>query len=436
MDSPPPSPPNPGVVGGRFASLPPVVVRVAAGVGAGVFVALAAAVPNLNPDAGAFGSAVAALSVACVAVTLAPPAALPWVQLAGLASVWLCVRMARWIEPGTSWVLFGAPLAAVALAWALPAHRRRVRLAAILAVTAALPLLMYTPWQWPYAEIVIGAALQFLVLQEAMRGGRKPARDVIRYLFTGNAAVSTPVPVDDVLAEDRSPQALLRGSLWVALGFLLLAAQGEVRRLDAFEPWQMAAAGHPLTALLYGLGYWGQRFARIAGVLMLDVGALRMLGVPARPPFDAPWKSKDFLDYWKRANVYRYKMLQEVYFRNFFPTTGRWMPVGVFVMFLVSALHHAGNATWPVFTFVRWGLDGAVSALTAAWKQQRSRAGVRAFVAGKRKKPHPRWLQGVGVGVAAFVVLSLHGFLMDLSRPDRALVELLWTVFPRRWLGG
>lgn len=412
----------------------PLPARAGAAVLALVLVAAGVLTPTRSPEAIAFGSAAGVLAVATMGVAVVPEKGLRAVQLAALASVWVCLRMTMWTTPAASWVLFGAPLIAVLAAWALPMQRRRVRLGAIVLVTAAIPLLLLAGDGWPYAEYVLGAALQFLVLGEHLgRTGRRPLKDVARYLFTGNTAPATPVPVEDVLATDRAPETILRGGAWVALGLFLLAANGALRVLDLFEPWTLAREGAPVAAFLHGVGYWSYRFLRIAGVFLVDVGCLRMLGVPARDPVAAPWRSRDFLDYWKRANVYRYKMLSEVYFRNFFPVGGRWMPAGVLGVFLVSGLHHMVTAPWAGFALLRWGIDGVISAATAAYKQARARAGVKAYVSGKRRAAPPRWVTVAWAVALPLVVLSAHGFLMELSRPDKALRLFLWQFLPRGW---
>lgn len=435
MDTPTPlNAPSLGRLTAAGVSVPAPVLRLAAAVVAVGVVAAASLVPSASAEVRALRGALEVVGLGVGAVALAPAASVGAVQVAAMAAVWVVARMAWWEGPLSAVALFGAPLLAAGAALLLPIERPRVRKAAIVVATAALVPLFWV--ELPNEEHILGAVFQFLVFSEFFgRAGTRPrAADALRYFATGYAAPATPVPVEDVHARDREPAGVLRGASWAGAGLLLLAAYATLGEAALLHPWHEALAGRPVTAAAHGLGYWGWRFLRIAGVFLVDAGFLRMLGMPVRMPFDEPWKATNFLDYWKRANVYRYKMFSDVYFRNFFPTTGKWVPLGMFAVFLVSGLHHAAIATWSGFVFLRWALDGGIAGATAWWRQRRARAGVAAFVAGRKKAPppaHARWTRPALAVALSLSVLISHGFLMELSRPDREIRVLVWNVFPR-----
>lgn len=436
MDSPTPlNVSTPSRAAAARVTLPVPVLRAAAALVGIVVLGAVASVPSTSVEVEAFGKALEVLAIGVGAVALAPAATVGAVQMAAMAAFWVCARMVWWEGPQSAFPLLGAPLLAVVAALVVPVQRPRVRKAAIVLATASLLPLFWL--ELPHEEFALGAVLQFLVLSESFgRAGARPrVRDALRYFSTGYLAPATPVPVEDMKVLDREPLSIVRGASWVAGALLLLAAYATLRDAELFRPWHEATQGRPVSAAAHGLAYWGMRFARIAGVFFLDAGVLRMLGMPVRLPLDEPWKATNYLDYWKRANVYRYKMLSEVYFRNFFPTTGKWVPAGMFAVFLISGLHHAAIATWSGFVFLRWTVDGAISAATAWWRQRRARAGVKAFVAGQKKAPppaHARWTKPAVALALALTVLVSHGFLMELSRPDQELRVLVWKVFPRR----
>ncbi len=176
--------------------------------------------------------------------------------------------------------------------------------------------------------------------------------------------------------------------------------------------------------MLCALVLWAAVMADVAGIIFMDAGTLRLLGVPVAAPVLEPWKSRDMLDYWRRANVWRYRMLVEGYQRLFLPLAGPWMPLGVFVVFLVSGLHHASAVVLDFFPGLRWTLEGVLCSANAWWNQWKQRRDVRRYVAtGRRPWRGPVW-------VATLLVLLAHGFLQNISHHDRPTRDVI-----RAWVG-
>ncbi len=396
-------------------------------------VALAILLPNANLQAGWWRTAFGPLALSCLALALVPEAWVRPVQLGALACIFVTIRLAQWQGP-VSWLLFAGPVVVVVLATAIPVERTAWRRGLILLATAAaFPL---TQMRVEHEEHVLGPLLQLVVLSEGFaRSGGRGLAAAARYALSSNAAPVTPVPPEDVAAIDRSPGSVIRGSGWAAMGYLLTASHRALRDQLDLQPWLRLREGHLLLAAGEGLAFWILCFAAVAGVFFLDAGTLRMVGIPARAPIDEPWKARNFLDYWKRANVYRYRMLSEVYFRNFLPARGPWFPFSVLAVFLISGMFHATLTRWPNFAMARWVIDGVASAATAVYLQWRARASVKAWIrhGGKPEAARPlgrRILGGIAAAASVFAILSIHGFLMQLSRPDVPLRQWVRMVLP------
>jgi hypothetical protein len=211
----------------------------------------------------------------------------------------------------------------------------------------------------------------------------------------------------------------------VAGGALLLGMHQRLVGHVDLTPWGALAGGERLSVPLRALLAWGHRIAGLAGVILVDAGALAMLGLPLRAPVDAPWRSRDFLDYWRRANTYRYRLLVDGFFRPFFPARGAGFAVGVVAVFLVSGLHHAVTATWVGLTAVRWAAEGVLAAGNALWNERVARSQVGAWLT-SGAKPRRR-----NVAVATLVVLVAHGLLLPLAKPAGADILAF-----KAWFGG
>ncbi|MFZ5478933.1 MAG: hypothetical protein ACOZNI_19330 [Myxococcota bacterium] len=398
----------------------PAISRGLATVLAAGLVGVAALVPSDAPDAVTWRAAVPAILAAVALTALAPARWLYAAQLVGLGLVWATVRYLAWDADGL--VLLAAPLAVVALARVLPFDRPVVRNTTIVAATIGTVSLW--PLDVPHAPRVLGSLLQLVILAGAARA--HTLADLTRYVFTAQVAATNPVPLDDVRRVDRSADTVLRGGALAAVGLLLVVAS---EAAGPWGPWRRLERLDLASAVVHSAAYWADALAGVAGVLLLDAGTLRMLGIPVRAPIDEPWKARDFLDYWKRANTWRYKMLSDVYFRPWFPSRGWGMAVGIFVVFVISGMHHTALAVFPTFVLLRWVLDGAVSAATAAWRQHRARSGVAAWIEGRPRSRVPAWVPAVGM---PFLVIVAHGFLMQLSRPDEPARRMVQAWLP--WL--
>lgn len=304
------------------------------------------------------------------------------------------------------------PIFAVTVGLALIATRLRLGLRPLVlggtGIIALCGLVAY-----PGEELVLGAFFRFLLLAA---GEPVPIAVALRYLLLVNLAAVTPAPPPGALGADLSWASRRVGLGWSFAGLPLLWVSHHAD--PGLDPIGTLAAGRPLAAAGTALLFWGWKMAWIAGTLLLDAGAMRLLGVPVPIPVDAPWKSKDFLDYWRRANTWRYQLLSSLWFRPFFPARGPGLSLGVFVVFVVSGLHHAVIGFHAPWIWLRWVLEGGVAAANAAWSQWRARRAVQAFLrSGTRPAPPgPAWAIA-----AALVVLLSHGFLMQLARPTEEM---------------
>jgi hypothetical protein len=274
-------------------------------------------------------------------------------------------------------------------------------------------------WERP----IVGAALQVVAIAGS---GLRPRglASLARAFFATNVTQSTPVPFDEVQRTDRSLTSLYRGALWLALAAPVHVLGRAIVASPWAEPILAFDGGHYATSVLYAFILWVGVMCDVAGIIFLDAAALRLLGVPVASPVVEPWKSRDMLDYWRRANHWRYRMMVEGYQRLFMPVSGPWMPVGVFVVFLVSGLHHASTVVLDFFPFLRWTLEGLLCAANAAWNQWKQRRQVRNFLA-SGVRPVRR-----ASALAAAAVILVHGFLQHVSRPEESTREVI-----RQWVG-
>ncbi len=356
-----------------------------------------------------------------LAVHLAPQRWRRPLQTLAILAVFVQVRLLLWRSPLRSWGLLAAPLAAAAAARWLPVDRLAWRRGLLLGTVAATAALLAPGWA--HREYLLSAVLQFAVLVDVLGRTGAPRRlpDCLRVMCATNNAPVTPVPPEDALRSAWGTGPILKGAAWAGMALVLLGLAVPLRGHPFLHPWATLAEGDVGLSAVQALAYWARQIAAVAGVMFLDAGVLWMLGVPVRAPVVAPWLATDFVAYWRRANVYRYKMLAEAYYRTLLPARGPWMPVGVVAVFFLSGLQHAVlSGRRPAFSFLRWGLDGLVTAATAAWRQASQRRRIRDFIAGRPRPAAPRWRRVGGAVLAAAAVIVAHGYLMALSRPDRA----------------
>jgi hypothetical protein len=321
-----------------------------------------------------------------------------------------------------SLVALAVPVAFGVLAWRLPLHRRGWKLGVIAASTALIGVAAFLPR--PLGIHLIYSLLQLAwvceVASDPKRFADRSWQSYQRAMCVG--IHSLPLPPDDCVRMDRSPRALLIGLAWFsAVGALVGAGAGAL----SFHPIASLANGQPGWALLESLLFMVQLFGVLLINFLVEAATWRLLGVPVRAPIGRPWLARSFPEYWRQANVYNYRMLSEVYFRNLFPARGLWMFVGVVGVFLLSGFHHAA-AEGPAMLgsaalWWRWFLDGAFTAATLAWMEHRARARVGAYLAAGSKSP-PRartpvrsflWTAG-----CVLAVLLAHGLIFNLYLPD------------------
>ncbi len=376
-----------------------------------------AAITTEAPRLDLFLGLAPSLAVVALAVNVLPERWFARGQLAGMIVLWLGWRLAQW-PTGEGLVSVLATLGALGLAF-LPDRLGWRRLQVLLATGAIGALfLVKSDWERP----LVGAALQ-LVAVAGSRARPTGLADRARCFFATNVTQSTPIPYDEAQKSDRSLDTLYRGALWLALA----APAHVLGRAIVDSPWSEPILsldrGQYLLATGEALWLWLGVMLDVAGIIFLDAGALRLLGVKVEAPVLEPWKSRDMLDYWRRANTWRYRMMVEGYQRLFMPVSGPLMPVGVFVVFLVSGVHHASTVVLDFFPFLRWTIEGLLCALNAAWNQWKQGRDVRGYLA-TGARPLRRGLAG-----AAVLVILAHGLLQNVSRPEQATRDVIreWT---------
>jgi hypothetical protein len=269
---------------------------------------------------------------------------------------------------------------------------------------------------WEHAAI--GPLLQLVMVagHADLGRGHDRALRIARGFLAPAATQSTPIPLDGLDAVDRDPRSLLRGGAWIAIALASRAISTALADTGKVRPLVALAGGDLAGAVAEGFVAWTAMITAVASLLFLDAGALRLLGFPVSPPMDKPWLARDLLDYWRRANTWRYRVLVDGVQRLFLPLHGRWMPLGVLAVFLVSGVHHAAAVRFPGMAMLRWEIEGMLCAANAWWRQRLARGRVRAWTeTGARPRPRA-W-----VGVAATLgVILLHGFLANLSHHDPA----------------
>jgi hypothetical protein len=361
------------------------------------------------------------IAAAAALVAVLPPRWAYAGQTAAMGFVFAAFRLES-TQLMASLVAMAVPLALGALAWRLPLHRRGWKPGIIAASTALIAAAAFLPR--PLGIHLIFSGLQFAWVCEAAsnpeRFGERSWHTCQRAMFAG--IHSLPVPPDDCIRMDRSPRALLTGLAWFsAVGALIGVGAGGL----GFHPVRSLEAGEAGWALLESLLFMIQMFGVLLINFLVEAATWRLLGVPVRAPLGRPWLAKSFPEYWRHANVYNYRMLSEVYFRNLFPARGPWMLVGVVCVFLISGFHHAA-AEGPAMlvsaaVWWRWLLDGVITAATLAWMERRARSRVQAYLASGNKAP-PRARTPVGSFLWAagciLVVLLSHGLIFNLYLPD------------------
>jgi hypothetical protein len=302
-------------------------------------------------------------------------------------------------------------IAAIALTL-VPLERTGWRKGAIIVATAMLPALTFVPWE-SGRLVLISHVCTFVAACHAIgaSGRRRSIANGTRAIGVDFFPFSATAP-DDVFLIDRRENVAIKGAAWVVLGGIFLAAipvlpfKTPFAGFDLYRPWE--AVGRALACWAFVMVY-------ISGVLFYKAGLLRLLGIPIQSPVGNLLKASNFMEYWRVANVFQYKLMRDVYFQTFFPRFGNGMYVGIFGTLLLSAVLHSASDTRHGYSLLRWSLEGLLVAATAYYLQRRMRSQIGRFVAkrGVGKKPSQSFPLKV---LCIFVVVTAHGFLMALER--------------------
>lgn len=384
---------------------------------------LGPATADFAPRIGAFWKVFPVVAAGIAATSLLPERTLFRSQSVVILTNWIAWR-ALTDEPRTILALCITALISIVVL-SHPASRT-VRGRQGVVVVASLVMVGLLAGEWKWERPVVGLLLQsiFIAGVGELGGNRKEA--LIRSFLSANASRSTPMPAADLQRIDRTITNLISGAGWALSALLVYAAGTWIQRSEWVDPLRSAGAGMWAESTAQALVLWAAVMGEVMGTLLLDGGVLRMMGVAVGSPIDQPWLAKDFLDYWRRANTWRYRLMVDGYQRLFMPMGGRWMPLGIVAVFAMSGLHHAAHARQPFFPMLRWMIEGIVCAVTAWWRQRvRQRAIGQWASQGTVRTVHPAWAV-----LAAFLVIVSHGFLMDITRGGRPTEALI-----RGWLG-
>lgn len=364
------------------------------------------------------------LAVLSMAVALAPARWVAPVQAMALSASFLAWHLSA-IPSGEGLPDLAVTGAAFLVAVAMPGTLGGRRALVALATVAMLGMLTFHR-AWEHAAL--GPLLQLVMIagHADLGVGRARAARIAQGFLAPAATHSTPVPLDGLAAVDRDPRSLLRGGAWIAGALAARAVATTLAESGHARPVVALAGGDLAEAGLEALVAWTAMITGVASLLFLDAGILRLFGFAMPAPMDQPWRSRDLLDYWRRANTWRYRMLVEGVQRLFLPLHGRWMPLGVLAVFLLSGVHHAAAVRLPGFAMFRWEVEGALCAANAWWRQRLARSRVRAWVTSGARPRRAAWTGAA----AALAVILVHGFLANLSQHDRATRAIVLSWMP------
>lgn len=383
---------------------------------AGVAVLLAWAASSWSDGSGKLGRWVSILpwlSLGTMLVTLVPPRWVRPTQLVMLGVLFWRTRVRAATGLDDVWQITVLPVLLAGLALVVPWERRSVRLVTIGLATGAFG------WLW-VAELPNEGVLCDMLLELLFPAGTwdlaRPTRlQAAAYPLVASAIILTPIPPADTWTVRRDAQHVLVGGLWVLVAAFLVGELSPYAALPHTNPLELVDDGRWAAAIPGVFLYWAIVYGMLAGHLLLIAGSLRLLALDIRSPVRSPWLSTSFLEFWRRSNVYRFRIFVEVYWRNL----GLKGPWGVFCIFLISGLHHAALSVDQALVMVRWAFDGAASALTAWWQARAARLKVKQWLAGIRPPAPPRWRVATTRVASIAVVLGVHGLLLAIVRaPD------------------
>lgn len=361
--------------------------------------------------------------------SLLPDRHVTCVQATSVVALWIVFRSLAGLPGSDLAALLAAPALLAAILVRLPLDSlwaRRVVLAlATAAGLAAIRSIALAEGGAPIASLpwfLLGVLVQFVLVV----GGEVDREETRGFLHLWrslclNVLVAAPVPPPSAEPEAGSRPDPARGVVWALLGVGLAALVALFHR--HMGPAAIALDRGPSLRLLWDAWvYLAVMLAWIGSQLFLCGGLLRLLGIRVEAPLDQPWRATHFVAYWRRANVWYYRLLYGAYYRHLAPRRGIWIPLAIVAVFWISgALHSVGGGGGTAF-WLRWTLDGAITAATLAFLRWRSRRRIRGYLAGGAARSRTR-LAPLAAAVSAGVVLALHGFLAHLSRHPEALGE-------------
>jgi hypothetical protein len=359
-----------------------------------------------------------------LAVVLVPKA---WLQATQLAALFIVVVGYRALALSRGQLLLWLLIAGIGafVVKRAPIEKERTKKLVIVASTiVAIPAILI-----PWGGFQLGLVLRQLAWSSNVLSQSPPsARSWTTCLRSMACSPGYVAPPDDLVRTDRTPRTILSGCVWLTASILMLwALEWPGLITGEPEPLRVLAEGRVLESFVQAGLYAARSLWLTCIFLGLPTAVLRLIGIPVASPFYWPWFTTDFVHYWRRANAWQYKLMYEVYFKNFFPGSGPLFVVGIVAVFAISGMQHVHREQgFDPGLWSRWILEGLIVALNAWWIAYRMRVKIKAYIQSGGKKPKKApdtvWTRALRVSLAIAgwaVVLIAHGFLLDCIDPSR-----------------
>ncbi|HEY3489455.1 MAG TPA: MBOAT family O-acyltransferase [Candidatus Deferrimicrobiaceae bacterium] len=296
-------------------------------------------------------------------------------------------------------------------------------------------------------RVVFGVGISFYTFQsmsyviDVHRGDAEPARSFADYLafvaffptlLAGpitRASVLLPQlerPAPPITAEQGG-----RALFLIALGFIKKIVVADYLAVNLVNRVFELPGMYSSAELLAGIyGYAAQIYCDFSGYSDIAIGSALLLGIGLKDNFNAPYRSRDLPEFWRRWHISLSTWLRDYLFFSLPKNrSSKWAPYfNTLVTFALGGLWH--GASW---TFLAWGaLHGTGLAVARFFDVRRPR--------GRNAKPVPRWRQFAGVFVTFhFVCLTwvffrcdsvdqAFGVLQGLGRLSGNAANITWPI--------
>lgn len=321
-------------------------------------------------------------------------------------------------------VLF--PALFVCLLCLLPFNKKSWRTPTVILSTLSFPILVFfvlIPLKSTYFFnfSIIGSAMSFLLIACSLNqfGEQKPKGAIIRAMFT-NFVSRGPIPLENCLKLHKEKEVKLKGLLWLLLGIFIFFVVSRLP-MDETDMFLFVTKNFNLdnSGKIIGASFlsWVIFFGKAASTMFMDCGLLLVLGISVHSPINKPWLATNYAEYWQRANTFRYEFLKRVYLPYVARFRGVWVYIGIVGIFMISSVHHYFFHHLTPYPFLRWFIEGVVTAGTIWWIRKKNKIKISHYQEQLDKPKEPsRAFNYFWQGVCVFITLATHGFLFILNR--------------------